>query len=99
MTIGYLMNTYPLVSTTFIGREIQALEGLGIAVKRYAIRPWTEQLVDAGDRAEQAKTEYLLGNRGRIVTSLVREASRSPLRFLKALGLTLRLIRNGAAAA
>ena len=94
MTIGYLMNTYPLVSTTFIGREIQALESLGVAVKRYAIRPWTEQLVDASDRSEQAKTEYLLGNRGRIVTGLVREASRSPLRFLKALGLTLRLIRN-----
>lgn len=94
MTIGYLMNTYPLVSTTFIGREIQALESQGTTIRRYAIRPWSGQLVDAGDRAEQAKTEYLLTDRARLVTSLVREVLRSPARFLKALGLTLRLIGN-----
>lgn len=94
MIVGYLMNTYPLVSTTFIGREIAALERQGIEVRRYAIRPWAETLVDPGDRAEQAKTQYLLADRARIATSLLRELFRSPSGLLKAFGLTLRLIRN-----
>ena len=29
MRIGYLMNTYPVTSATFIRREIGALEGVG----------------------------------------------------------------------
>jgi glycosyltransferase involved in cell wall biosynthesis len=97
--VGYLMNTYPLVSTTFIGREIAALEDLGIEVKRYAIRPWNGTLVDQGDKLEQAKTTYLLGDRPRIVACLLRELVRSPSHFLKALRLTLRLLikaRGGA---
>ena len=46
MKIGYLMNTYPLTSTTFIRREIESLEALGKEVKRYAVRHWSEKLVD-----------------------------------------------------
>ena len=29
MKLAYLLNTYPLISTTFIRREIQAIEALG----------------------------------------------------------------------
>ncbi len=94
MTVGYLMNTYPLVSTTFIGREIAALERQGVEIRRYAIRPWTGSLVDPGDRAEQARTEYLLADRLRILRSLVREFVRAPVRFFQATALTIRLIRN-----
>lgn len=56
MRIGYLLNTYPLTSTTFIRREIEALEAHGVSLKRYAIRRWSEPLVDARDRAEQNRT-------------------------------------------
>lgn len=94
MTIGYIMNTYPLVSTTFIGREIAALERLGMTVRRYAIRQWNGDLIDPGDRAEQAKTDYLLGNNIRLVVCLVGTVLRSPRRFLSALGLTFRLMKN-----
>ena len=62
MKIAYLMNTYPLISTTFIRREIAALEGLGVEVNRYAVRYWDEKLVDPLDIADQAKTHYLLTN-------------------------------------
>ena len=40
MKVAYLMNTYPLVSTTFIRREIHALEELGVQVERFAVRTW-----------------------------------------------------------
>lgn len=94
MTIGYLMNTYPLVSTTFIGREIAALEGLGVTIRRYAIRPWAGELVDPGDQVEQLRTEYLLSDRVRIASSVALTVFRSPRKFLRALGVTIRLIGN-----
>lgn len=94
LIVGYVMNTYPLVSTTFIGREIAALERLGLTVKRYAIRPWTGDLVDPGDREEKARTQYLLGDRGRLIRSILGVAIRTPGRFLSALRLTLMLIKN-----
>jgi hypothetical protein len=59
MKIAYLMNSYPMASTTFIRREIHALEELGVDVKRFAVRPWSEQLVDARDLDERDKTTYL----------------------------------------
>lgn len=60
MKIGYLLNTYPMGSTTFVRREIQALERLGWQVHRFAMRPEARPLVDPGDIAEQARTEYVL---------------------------------------
>lgn len=56
------MNSYPMTSTTFIRREIEALEGLGLEVNRYAVRYWDEKLVDPLDIADQLKTHYLLTN-------------------------------------
>ena len=48
MKIGYLMNSYPMTSTTFIRDEMAALESMNIEIKRYAIRRWNQQLVDPG---------------------------------------------------
>jgi glycosyltransferase involved in cell wall biosynthesis len=94
MIVGYLMNTYPLISTTFIGREIGALERQGLEVRRYAIRPWNGALVDPGDKAEQARTQYLLGDKPRVAGSMIRAMVRTPMLFARALAMTLRLIRN-----
>ena len=60
MRIGYLMNTYPVTSATFIRREIAALEALGVDVSRFAIRPWDEALGRGRRPAEAARTHYLL---------------------------------------
>ena len=60
MKIAYILNTYPQPSHSFIRREIRALEGLGHEVMRFAMRPSDAALVDAQDRAEKDKTEYVL---------------------------------------
>ncbi|MEQ1559313.1 MAG: glycosyltransferase family 4 protein [Methyloglobulus sp.] len=56
------MNSYPMTSTTFIRREMESLEDLGLEIKRYAVRHWDEALVDPLDIAEQDRTHYLLTN-------------------------------------
>ncbi len=60
MKIAYLMNSYPMTSTTFIRREIESLEALGLKIKRYAVRHWDDVLVDPLDVTEQSRTHYLL---------------------------------------
>lgn len=95
MKIGYLMNTYPIVSTTFIGREIAGLEKLGMEVRRYAIRPWKGTLIDASDILEQTKTCYLLtGSVVRLFSSVIFETVTNPARSFSAIRQLFRLIRN-----
>ena len=62
MKIAYLMNTYPMTSTTFVRREIEALERLGIDVSRFAVRRWEKSLVDPLDQSEQLRTNYLMSH-------------------------------------
>ncbi|MDM7458614.1 MAG: glycosyltransferase [Paracoccus sp. (in: a-proteobacteria)] len=58
--LGYVVNTYPRPSQTFIRREIHALEARGIAVKRFAMRRDGQSVTSAEDLAEQQATEYVL---------------------------------------
>jgi glycosyltransferase involved in cell wall biosynthesis len=68
MKFGYLMNSYPMTSTTFIRSEIEALESLQFPIRRYAVRLWDQALVDPRDIEERAKTEYLLsGDKKRLI--------------------------------
>ncbi|WP_093030605.1 glycosyltransferase family 4 protein [Ruegeria marina] len=60
MTIAYVLNTYPQPSHSFIRREVQALERQGVPVLRLAMRRAAVPLVDARDRAEAERTEYVL---------------------------------------
>jgi colanic acid/amylovoran biosynthesis glycosyltransferase len=79
MKIAYLMPTYPMTSTTFIRREIEALERLGLDIIRYASRVWHEKLVDARDVAEIGRTHYLLtGNTTALVAAFIRELLVNP---------------------
>lgn len=95
MRVGYLMNSYPMVSTTFIGREIHALEAQGAEVRRFAIRRWDGPLVDAGDRAEAARSDYLLEDGPlRLVGGLLAEAAVNPGGVRRAAGLCRTLWRN-----
>ena len=59
MRIAYFTNQYPAVSHTFIRREIRAMEALGASVVRLALRPGPN-LVDVEDKAEVARTRFLL---------------------------------------
>lgn len=95
MRIGYLMNAYPMTSTTFIRREIHAIEDEGGEVLRYAIRPWDEPLVDAQDEAEQRKTFYLLvGRVPALLGDFVKETLANPRGMARALKTWWRLWRN-----
>lgn len=95
MRIGYLMNAYPMTSTTFIRREIHAIEDQGVEVMRYAIRPWSEALVDDQDKAEQQKTFYLLiGRLPALLGDFVAECVSNPAGMARAARTWWRLWRN-----
>lgn len=85
-SIGYLMNIYPVTSATFIRREIRALEAGGFTVNRYAIRRWSDILVDPQDEEERARTRYLLsGKIVKLFTAFVSEIIINPIGMIKAM--------------
>ncbi|WP_277984164.1 glycosyltransferase family 4 protein [Sphingomonas faeni] len=95
MKIGYFTNQYPKISHSFIRREIIALEDLGIDVTRWAIRGWDAELADPSDKEELKRTRYILG--GGVIPLLTATASelvRAPKRWLKALSLSLKMMKR-----
>lgn len=93
-TIGYLVNSYPMPSGTFIRREVAAVEGLGATVHRYAVRAWDGTLVDPEDRAEAARTRRILdGGLAGLALAGLGVAAGHPGRFVRALAATWRLGR------
>ncbi len=60
MKIAYFTNQYPMVSHTFIRREICALDKLGLSVSRYAIRTKKSEIIDPEDIKELERTQYIL---------------------------------------
>lgn len=95
MKIAYLLNTYPVPSTTFIRREIAALEALGVEVERHAVRRWGERLVEPRDVAEQARVHYLLsGKAWGLMVALARELALNPRGLLRSLTPWARLVRK-----
>lgn len=95
MKIAYLSNIYPVTSATFIRREIRALEQQGVNITRFAIRKWTEQLVDPADIEEQQNTQYLLtGNTKGVLINTAKTLFENPKQFWQAFKLLVRLINN-----
>lgn len=94
MRIAYLVNQYPMVSHSFIRREILALEELGASVLRVASRGWNCEPVDPADADECARTHYLLqAGVGRLLVSALAAFASSPGRFLRALRLAAAMAR------
>ncbi|MCG2632727.1 glycosyltransferase [Bradyrhizobium sp. WYCCWR 13023] len=95
MKIAYLINQYPKPSHTFIRREIQALERLGVEVIRISIRGWNDELVDAQDEKERQRTKYVLkGGALALTLAVLNVLSTSPRRLIEALTLATRLAFN-----
>ena len=93
MKFAYLMNAYPMTSTTFIRREIEAHERAGFEVDRFAIRPWSEALVDPRDIDEARRVTYLLGSgAGRLLLGFVAETLTNPVGMSRAIAATTHLI-------
>jgi glycosyltransferase involved in cell wall biosynthesis len=90
--IAYFINQYPKVSHSFIRREIQALELLGLTVQRIAIRGWDEQLVDADDIREREQTQFVLkAGWLNFMFSIIKAIASNPLRFFSALKLAIKM--------
>lgn len=90
--IAYFINQYPKVSHSFIRREIQALELLGLTVQRIAIRGWDEKLVDADDIHERELTQFVLkAGLINILLNVLKTLIFSPLRFFSALKLAIKM--------
>jgi colanic acid/amylovoran biosynthesis glycosyltransferase len=93
--VAYLLNQYPMVSQTFIRREIRELERQGFIVERMAVRGWDVDLVDADDLQERSRTRYLLrGGMVQLLLSVAKVALRRPLPFARACLAALRLSRS-----
>lgn len=92
--IAYLVNTYPLSSSTFVRRELQAVERAGVDVSRFALRMGSP-LTDEADIAEQGRTEYILAQPWwRLIATALATLANSPRQAMLAIALTLRLARR-----
>lgn len=94
MRLAYLMNSYPMTSTTFIRREIEALEANGLQIERLAVRAWPHPLVDEDDVVEQQRTHYLFsGNLRGLILAFGLEILQNGVGVLRSLGSLLELSR------
>lgn len=92
--VAYLVNQYPMVSHSFIRREIHALERVGVTVQRVAVRGWDEPLVDPQDQLERTRTRYLLlEGFVPLLVSVFQIMASSPERFAQTLRLAMRCAR------
>ena len=95
MKLAYLLNSYPMTSTTFIRREIFALERQGVEVLRFALRGWDADVKGDEDLAERARTRHVL-RQGlpRLLASGLRRFVASPGRAWAALRAALAMSRQ-----
>jgi glycosyltransferase involved in cell wall biosynthesis len=95
MKVAYLMNSYPMTSTTFIRREILALERRGVEIIRMAIRGWDHVTVDEEDHVECKRTRYVLrAGVLALLLALIRTMFTRPIRLLRTMSLTWRMGRH-----
>lgn len=84
MKLGYLTNQYPKISHAFIRREILALEAQGVEITRFSIRRSPDAFVDPSDKAEPARTEFLLARGAPALFASVMRAAAQPRAFAHA---------------
>ena len=95
MRIAYLINQYPMVSHSFIRREILALERQGFEVIRIAVRGWAGEVVDEQDLIERKRTRYVLRNGSpALLLALARMLLTRPASFIRAIALACRMGRR-----
>lgn len=89
--VAYLVNQYPFPSSTFIRREIEALEKMGVEVFRHSIRQTSVRLSDPKDLMEASRTQIVLnlGPAG-LAAALTRCVFTKPFKFCSALVLALK---------
>jgi glycosyltransferase involved in cell wall biosynthesis len=88
LVVVYVTGTYPLVTTTFIDREVQELRRRGVAITIVGVRrPPSDAPLSADQRRLQAGVRYLLPVRLRtLVRAHLHFGLRSPRRYASTLG-------------
>lgn len=87
MRILYIVGTYPLITTTFIEREVATLRALGCAITVLSIRrPPREPAESPENRVRQDEVTYLLpANKFRLLLAHLYFAMRQPRTYLSLL--------------
>src|SRR5262245_24209580 len=95
MRIAYFVNQYPMVSHSFIRREVLALERQGIDIARIALQGWDSQLVDREDQRERERTRYVRRDGApALLLAVARMLVTRPVRLFKALLLAWQMGRR-----
>src|SRR5262245_10564815 len=95
MRIAYFVNQYPMVSHSFIRREVLALERQGIDIARIALQGWDSQLVDNEDQCERTRTRYVRrGGAPALLLAVARMLVTRPVRLVSALLLAWQMGRR-----
>ncbi len=95
MHVAYFVNQYPKVSHSFIRREINALEELGVKVSRFALRTDGTESVDPRDAEELGKTRHVVSAGWLpIVASILMTGILHPLAFIRTAFVALKLGRE-----
>ena len=92
--IAYVINRYPMISHSFIRREILALERQGLEILRISMNGWDATLVDETDQQERLKTRYILQSRALVLFAVLRTLLMTPVHFFSALILAVRMGRG-----
>jgi len=97
MTVAYFTNLYPRATDTFIQREIDYLRLHGVNVSTFSVRrSGSEHDVSESIREEKRRTHYLLPvSPLALMVENISALLRSPLRYVTALRLALRMSRPG----
>ena len=94
MRVGYLINEYPKVSHSFVRREIEAVERLGVDVDIFSIRPWSADLTDPTDIAHGERTTVLYGEANDLAGALKTEGLKNAKRLRSASAAAINFSRN-----
>lgn len=90
-SILYVIGTYPLLTTTFIDREIEALRDRGVEVDIVSVRRTERQLSTSQLDARRGVTYVLPASARRVISDNLRYLARGPGTYL---GLLWRLLRG-----
>jgi glycosyltransferase involved in cell wall biosynthesis len=96
--LAYMTGEYPRATDTFIQREVAMLRSLGYALETFSVRrPKAKENVGPEQEAERGRTLYLLpASPTELISSHTRLLFSSPLQYLSAMGLALKLRPPGA---
>jgi glycosyltransferase involved in cell wall biosynthesis len=101
LKLAYLISRYPLLSHTFILREVRGLRRAGVQVDTFTIRrSGPEEILSDADREEDASTHALVPPPpGRLAAAHLRALLTRPGRYAQTLRLAFSLRGRGARAA